>query len=396
MTRVLYVLPELTAHQTTAAQVRAAALLPLIAEQTDLMVLTFSGAGDSPVGVEGLPEERIVRVPRADISAASLALGTVLARPRAFRRFDTPAGREALAAAIRAQQPDIVHFDGFATLGLMEVVARVRPQSRIIAHVHDAQSARMERYTSMGSLLNRVQKTREYRKSLQFESRGLGIAALTLVDSDEDRDYLRRRIGSDTVETLPLGFNPESFTPDGPKAELVQPAIVYSGSMKADQSVDAAVFLAHEVMPLVWRTAPEAQLYIVGGGPTEKVRALEGERIHVTGFVDDLAAYLRASSVYACPLRLGSGMRTRVVEALACGTSMVATSMAVRGLGNPADGVAWVQADTAPEFAQAVLRTLASTDATMGGRAAVFAYGNYSWSSIASRLVDYYSKVTEQ
>lgn len=396
MISVLYVLPELTERQTTAAQVRAAALLPLLASQTDLTVLTFARAGDRPAGVAGLPDDRIIRVPRRNISAASLLIGTFLSEPRAFRRFDTAGARKALADALRTVRPDVVHFDGFATLGLMKVVKDIRPGCRIIAHIHDAQSARMERYTRMGSLVNRVQKSMEYRKSLRFETRHLGTADLTLVDSDEDRDYLRRQIGRDAVDTLPLGFNPASFAPNGTVAALEQPAIVYSGSMKADQSVDAAVFLAREVMPLVWQGCPEAHLYIVGGGPTQQVLSLAGERVHVTGFVDDLAAYLRASAVYACPLRLGSGMRTRVVEALACGTAMVAHPMAVRGLGEPEDGPAWILAHSAAEFANATLKQLSSADASLGKRAADYAQANYSWPGVASRLTGYYTKVTKQ
>lgn len=396
MTRVLYLLPELAERPTIAAQVRAAALLPLLAASTDLTVLTFERPGDVTGVVAGLPEDRIIRVLRRRISALSLAIGTFLSAPRAFRRFDTPSARAALEAAIRTHQPDIVHFDGFATLGLISVVKSVRPECRIVAHVHDAQSARMERYTRMGSALNRFQKGREYRKSMQFERQRLSIADLTLVDSDEDRDYLRQEIGLDAVATLPLGFNPEAYSSAGPVEALQQPAIVYSGSMKADQSVDAAVFLAHEVMPLVWARSPEAQLYIVGGGPTEKVLSLAGDRVHVTGFVDDLAAYLRASRVYACPLRLGSGMRTRVVEALACGTTMVATPMAVRGLGDPEDGAAWVLADSAIEFADAVVSQIERSDDSLGERAATFAHERFAWTSVATRLVDYYNKVLSQ
>jgi glycosyltransferase involved in cell wall biosynthesis len=203
-------------------------------------------------------------------------------------------------------------------------------------------------------------------------------------------------MGSNAVDTLPLGFDFVSFDTESKNAHLKQPAIVYSGSMKADQSVDAAIFLAREVMPLVWQTNKDAHLYIVGGGPTAEVLSLASDRIHVTGYVQDMASYLRSCRVYVCPLRLGSGMRTRVVEALAYGVSMVATSMAVRGIGTPKAGAAWIAAETAPEFAVSIISVLDGLHPSMPEIGARYVRENFSWPILASKLITYYAMVLKQ
>jgi glycosyltransferase involved in cell wall biosynthesis len=396
MTRVLYVAPELSAHAKSAAQVRARALLPELERMVALRVIAYPIEGEERADETFLPAGRIRSVPRRRISPVELALATLTPTPRAFRRFDTEPARAAVAAALRDHRPDIVHLDSFAMLGLMKFIRSIRPECRIVAHIHDAQSARMERYTHMGSVLTRSQYWIEYRKALHFETHCIGNADLTLVDSDEDCDYLRMLSKRNSVETLPLGFNPAVFVPDGTMADLAQPAIVYSGSMKARQSVDGALFLAHEVMPLVWKERPEAHLYIVGGGPTADVLALAGNRVHVTGFVEDLAAYLRAGAVYACPLRLGSGMRTRVVEALACGTTMVATPMAVRGLKVCQSDTPWVGAESAVDFARGILSSLNGAYPHLSSQAAAYARESYSWESVATQLVAVYLEILSE
>lgn len=394
--KVLYIAGDWSSRPRTAAQVRVAALLPALAATTDLRVIGFCAKDESSFEISGNHSVIIEPAYKRPLSRARLIAATFMSGPRAFRRFNIPGVRAQLGVALREHQPDIVHLDGFSTLGLMSFVLRVQPSTRIVAHVHDAQSARLQRYTKVGSVIMRLQYLLEYRKAIAFEKRHMGQAAITLVDSKEDRDYLRETAGIAQVAVLPLGFDPTVFKANGTKADLEQPAIVYSGSMKGQQSIDAALFLANQVLPLVWMSYPEAQLYIVGGGVTEEVKALTGERIHITGFVDDLASYLRASNVYVCPLRLGSGMRTRVVEALACGCVIVATPMAIQGLETGKRASAWMTCDTPADFARHIINALDGEYTEIGADAALYARAIYSWRTVAAKLVKYYSRVIGQ
>lgn len=388
--KILYIANELADQAATAAQVRVRALLPILQANAELRVIAFP-----PQGVP-LPEasasgiDNVQFVPRRDMGGPALVRATFCSTPRAFRRFDTPNVRAVLAKSLAEHRPDIVHFDGFATLGLLDFVANASPSSALVAHIHDAQSARIKPFTRHGSLAARMQTTLEYFKALAFEKKKLDRADLVLVDSSEDRDYLRAITGCDHVHTLPIGFDPTVFAATGSTVALAQPAIVYSGSMGAKQSVDGALFLAHEVMPLVWKKHPNAHLYIVGGGPTEDVRTLDGAKVHVTGFVDDLAAYLRAATVYVCALRLGSGMRTRVIEALACGTTMVATPISVRGLDELDARAPWILADTADDFAAGIEKVLDNGAPQLAKEASDFAFSSFAWDTIAKRLIDLY------
>ena len=99
-------------------------------------------------------------------------------------------------------------------------------------------------------------------------------------------------------------------------------------------NVDAACWLVESVMPRVWAHRPDARLSLVGSNPTAQVLALAGERVEVTGFVDDgeLQRRYAQARVAVVPLRYGAGVKSKVVEALQQGLPLVTTSVGAQGL----------------------------------------------------------------
>ena len=194
-------------------------------------------------------------------------------------------------------------------------------------------------------------------------------------------------------------FDEAVYSPGGERPEHLAPAIVFSGSMDSLQSIDASLQLIRRIMPIVWRSRPDAQLHLVGSNPPAELEELASQdsRIVLTGFVDDLAAYLRSADVYVCPLAMGSGMRTRLVEALATGCAAVASENACRGLDRPAGGSPWRQAETPEEFAEITLALLADPASAeeLGARAARYAGERYSWSATIDALLAEYAAIVE-
>jgi GT2 family glycosyltransferase/SAM-dependent methyltransferase len=99
-------------------------------------------------------------------------------------------------------------------------------------------------------------------------------------------------------------------------------------------NVDAAFWLIHEIMPLVWEDCPDTVVSLVGANPTQEVRAMSGNKVIVTGYVDDgtLAEYYSRSRLAVVPLRYGAGIKSKVVEALQQGIPLVTTQTGAQGL----------------------------------------------------------------
>jgi glycosyltransferase involved in cell wall biosynthesis len=98
-------------------------------------------------------------------------------------------------------------------------------------------------------------------------------------------------------------------------------------------NVDAAEYLCHEVLPLLDKTGGvRPELVLAGRRPAPKVLALASPRVRVTGEVQDMAQTLRGDTVVVVPLRSGSGMRVKILEAMAWGLPVVSTTLGCAGI----------------------------------------------------------------
>lgn len=99
-------------------------------------------------------------------------------------------------------------------------------------------------------------------------------------------------------------------------------------------NVDAACWLIEEILPRVRTRLPQVQLSLVGSNPTDEVKALAGDGVHVLGYVDDetLMSMYRSARVVVAPLRFGAGVKLKVLEAMAHGVPLVTTLVGAQGL----------------------------------------------------------------
>jgi len=127
-------------------------------------------------------------------------------------------------------------------------------------------------------------------------------------------------------------------------------------------NVDAALWLAHEIFPLVRKRRPDARLALVGSNPTAEVLALASDEIEVTGWVsaEELKARYGGARVAVVPLRFGAGVKLKVVETMVEGVPLVTTPVGAQGLPS-LDEVASVKESPA-DIAEAILRGLDATD----------------------------------
>jgi glycosyltransferase involved in cell wall biosynthesis len=109
--------------------------------------------------------------------------------------------------------------------------------------------------------------------------------------------------------------------------------IVFHGNMSYAPNVDAVRFLCRDVLPRLRDTHPTLVLSIVGYDPAPAIRALhDGTRVIVTAGVADIVPYLTAATLGVYPLRFGSGMPNKVLDALACGLACIVSPLAAAGI----------------------------------------------------------------
>lgn len=227
---------------------------------------------------------------------------------------------------------------------------------RVVVLAHDAEFAKRRRQRDvMGERsLSGWRLEREARR--EIETLGRCPTILTLTDSD--RDQIRAELGTGyrgRIETLPIAVD----APD-PLPEVTREAglVGFLGSFKGDFNVDAVSFLLEEIWPRVRARQPDARLEIAGGdAPSALTRADGRDGVTFRGFVEDPIQFVRRTEAFVVPLRFGSGIRIRLVEAFTWGAAVVSTPVGVAGLDLEPDRH-YLDAEAGDRFADAIVRLL--------------------------------------
>ena len=208
---------------------------------------------------------------------------------------------------------------------------------------------------SCGSLKEAGLIVKKLLVTYRFERKYFRRAALCCLASERDAEVLRWVCPNTKQVVIPNGVDSEYFKPLGLGEDF--PSLVFEGNMSFSPNVDAVLYFCREILPLIWKQVPKAKFCIVGKDPVPEIRALAGDRITVTGYVDDVRPYLDRASVFVCPLRKGAGIKNKVLQAWAMAKPVVATSIALGGL-RAQNEHNIVIADGPPAFAQQVVRLI--------------------------------------
>ena len=353
--RVLILTHRLPYAPNRGDRIRAFHLVKALAASHDVTLVSLTDdlgdlqlAGELRAGLAGL--EAFRRPVRRNVVRAMLRLGG--RTPLTHLLLDAPALDACLARGHLAA-PDVViaYCTGIAPVAL-------RPPLMSAPLLLDMVDVDSEKWRSLAMRARGPRRwiyAREARLLSRFEAHVAGRASVITVVSERERDALHRLNPAARIEVVPNGVDLEEFAPSaGPSAE---PLVVFVGVMNYAPNVDGAQWLVNDVWPLVTARVPSARLALVGADPARAVSALAGPSVEVTGSVPDVRPWLWRASVAAAPLRTARGLQNKVLEALAAGLPVVATSSVVEGL--PAGcRSACTLADEAPAFAESVVKAL--------------------------------------
>lgn len=195
----------------------------------------------------------------------------------------------------------------------------------------------------------------QHLKLRRYERRTYGRYDGCIMVAQRDADIVRA-----ACPGLPIYFAHSGVNVPPLEGAAKEPhSVAFSGVMDYPPNRDCVFYFANEIFPLVRERVPEAAFHVVGKNAGPEIRAL-GERpgVVVAGTVPDLLAYIQRVEIYVCPMRLGSGMKMKIVEALSAGLPVVSTSVGADGMDLLVAGRDFVVADGPGPFAAAVVELL--------------------------------------
>jgi glycosyltransferase involved in cell wall biosynthesis len=217
-----------------------------------------------------------------------------------------------------------------------------------------------------------------------------------IVMSNDDKKFIAEKISDPSkIEVVSNGVDIEWF--DQKKRVLpTRPTILSVGTFNWLPNVEAVNFLVKQVWPKIKQLVKNAQLMIVGNNPTSQVFAFEktDPQIRVIGRIPDIRDAFKESHVLVAPVFSGKGTRYKILEAMACGTPVVATTIAVEGL-DVQNGIHVMTSNTAEGLAELTAEVLQNPKLwkSLSQTGYQFVMEQYNWNVISKRLDHIYQQL---
>lgn len=350
-------------------------------------------------------------------------------QPDMALRLESPAMHQAVADLLADFRPQIVQVEGIemGQYGLRTVAGKAinADRPKLIFDDHNVEYLLQKRNALVD--LRRPQRWHaaaysliQWAKLVRYEKKLCETADGVVAVSSVDRDELARLAPDRPLAPVlvPNGIDLDAYAPHAlqpwgepsttsPKvggrgvhlpAAADVPKMVFTGKMDYRPNVDAVLWFADKVLPLILAQAPTARFQIVGMSPHPRLERLRANpAIQITGAVAEIQPYIHGAAVYVAPLRVGGGTRFKILEALASGKPVVSTPLGVEGLG-VRDQQEVLIGDTPETFARHVIALIRSHqgDGTLAGRlgfcARQFVEERYGWARLAPALDELYKR----
>ncbi len=349
--------------------------------------------------------QRIVIAPYPARSLAQRAWTTLTSRqPDMALRLKSDKLHATVARVLREEPFDIVQVEGIEMARYVTNLKSQKPKSKLVFDEHNAEYVLQRTAFESdvrapkrwhGALYSLIQ----WQKLERYERAICQRADHIVACSDTDADFIKTLLDSKSkITVIPNGVDTNHFVPSDEVCAkpLAEVAMVFAGKMDFRPNIDAMTWFAADILPRIRAEIPLAHLVIVGQKPAPRIVALKQHPgVEITGWVADTRPFVADAAVYVVPLRMGSGTRLKVLEAMAQGKAIVSTTRGVEGLAC-APNHDLVLADTPAAFAHAVVDLLRdpARRRLLGRNARALAESQYDWRTIVPAFDRVYDGLT--
>lgn len=241
----------------------------------------------------------------------------------------SPAMYQWVEEAISSQEFDVLtseHSDNE-----IYVHSEWHKQLRTVVNIHSSVVKNCQAQLDNPSLENELREQLNLPLLRRYEQRYCAKFSCVVVTSKEDKKYLKNLAPDSEIHVIPNGVDLKLF----PKRVTNQGGqrLIFVGAMDNPADIDAVDFFCRKILPAIRSRYPESTLELVGSRPVEQVKELAAiAGVKVTSQVTSLAEYLHWATVCVVPMRIGSGMKNKTLEAMAAGVPVVASDRGLDGL----------------------------------------------------------------
>ena len=234
----------------------------------------------------------------------------------------------------------------------------------------------MKRRADIASFITRPIFKMEYQRLKRYEAAIFEDFNIKTIISEPDRDLFPHERRNEIL-VIPNGVDHDYYKVQE-REKLYD--LVFTGNMSYPPNMNAVDYLANDILPIVWKTLPEVKLYIAGATPDPKVKKAASERIIVSGWLDDIRDAYAQSRVFIAPMRIGTGLQNKLLEAMSMRLPAITSPLANASLGAKPDEEILIGSN-AKEMAQHIITLLTDKEKAEHLAQAGFDFTNrvYDW-----------------
>ena len=380
MFQILLLTPQLPYPPHQGTSLRNYHIICGLAQSHELSLLSFLEENQSVVESDIAPllekcvQIEMVPMPNRSLRKRLYQLAT-RRQPDMAHRLASALFSVKLRALLNERPFQIVQIEGIELARYISIIREVSPKSKIVFDSHNAETELQRR-----NFLTDIRKPKRWLAALyswvqvqrlrRFERWACLAADGVTAVSEADVLLLENLIGSEARgregdgrmrRQSPIVNIPNSVDIETYQSIDISPIpfdIIFAGKMDYRPNVDAVLWFAERVWPLILAKRPLTSWAIVGQKPHERLNSLqENKGITLTGWVDSMLPYWKGAKLAIMPFRIGSGTRLKMIEAMASGTPIVSTTVGAEGF-PVTNGKELILVDTSAEMATAVLELL--------------------------------------
>jgi glycosyltransferase involved in cell wall biosynthesis len=306
-------------------------------------------------------------------------------------RNQAPSIIKAIENELLAEEYDLIHAETFYMMPNL-------PESKIptILVEQTIEYLGYENYAKKAPKILQKILNLDVNKIRKWERYYWSKADRLIVMSEDDKEFIAKKLkNKNKISVVANGVDTAWFEEKKGKLNS-HPTILSVGTFKWLPNREAVDFLVQKVWPQIKKEIPNAELLIVGNAPTEKVinYGKADSQINVAGRVEDIRDAFKSSHVLVAPVFSGKGTRYKILEAMASGTPVVASKIAVEGL-DLKEGVHVLTSNDAKEMAKLTAKVLADKKLRekLSKNGKKYVSDNYDWKLISKKLDKIYQEI---
>ena len=389
MAAVTVITPDLPHPPTAGGKIKSHLLLRCLTAAHDVSLVTVLKGDDAEhrAGITDALELREILDAPVERGRGIVNLAKSIVARKTLNEYRTWSPELAARALPLLERSDVIVADHLETMQF--VPERLWP--RVVHHTHNAEHVLWRRYGEVATSLQVKLGTRfESRRIAARELRYGNGAAAVLAAPDDQAAFEALGVRDTTFfRTLHIGDDATASLPDVAWDDT-EPLVFFLGTLTWEANADGLCWFLDDVWPRIAAARPDARFVIGGKNPPPDLlaRVQAADRVEAVGFVEDPEDWLARARVVVAPLRFGSGMKLKVVEALMRGVPCVTTSVGAESI-DATDGVELAIADAPEDNAHRVLALLEDEArwTAMRDAARALARATYTWDAVGADLL---------